>query len=123
MHIVIVDDDPALLDALSEALVLRYGDVDVTGKTSGAEALEFLQRQPVDLVLCDVFMSGMGGCDFATALHRLVGAPPLILMTGAVGNDTPPAGIASFVLRKPFSMNELDVAMRSVMDPSLMENQ
>ena len=81
-RILIVDDDPGNLTALSRVLQSHY---DVLGAPSGERALEIAARIPKpDLILLDVMMPGMDGY---TVLARLRENPdtldiPVIFVTG-----------------------------------------
>lgn len=114
MHFLLIDDDPALLLALAEALRLRFDDAEITTNSSAENALDFLATHHVDLVISDMLMSGMDGCRFASALAKLTTHPPVILITGAVTEDPIPIA-ASIVVRKPFSMREIETAIQEVL--------
>lgn len=58
-HILIVDDDRDTRDALE--VILRREGYTVWTAASGEEAMQQLQQQPVDMLLCDVKMPGMDG--------------------------------------------------------------
>jgi len=118
VHFLLVDDDPALLTGLTDALHLRYENLEVSVKVCAADALTFLQTQPVDLVISDMLLSGMGGCRFAEELQRVTPRPPVILMTGAIRDDVEIPRAVSFIIRKPFSMRDLDTAIRTVLGDS-----
>jgi CheY-like chemotaxis protein len=68
--ILIVDDTPTNLDAISETL--SDAGYDVAIATSGERALQTVKRQPPDLILLDVMMPGLDG--FATC--QLLKADP-----------------------------------------------
>jgi CheY-like chemotaxis protein len=64
--ILLVDDEPSFATAWKDALnELGY---QVVVAHSGAEALELWDRQPVDLLITDVFMNRMNGAELARAL-------------------------------------------------------
>ena len=56
ISILVVDDNPAMAETLADILELK--GFTVHAAASGAEALEFLQKQPVDILLTDVKMPG-----------------------------------------------------------------
>jgi two-component system NtrC family sensor kinase len=79
--ILAVDDSPTYLQALATAL--RSEGYEVILATSGDEALELLAIQPVDCVLLDLVMPGLGGKETCA---RIKAAPvirdtPLIMLT------------------------------------------
>jgi len=104
-RILIVDDDPLMREALSEALQ----DLGVLAEAAGdgLEALDRLRRGPLPCaVLLDVRMPRLDGAGFLRALRSDPGlaALPVITMTGL--DDEPDLGAAAS-LRKPFGLDEL----------------
>jgi two-component system cell cycle response regulator len=80
--VLVVDDDPLVRKLLTRRLELD--DYTVKAAAGGAEALETLEREPVDLVLLDVLMPEMDG--FAV-LERIRGSErhrhlPVIVISG-----------------------------------------
>src|SRR3982750_3309019 len=55
-HLLLVDDDPALLDALCGTLHARFGHFSVDACDSGARALELAKQQQYDTIIVDVNM-------------------------------------------------------------------
>jgi two-component system, NtrC family, sensor kinase len=79
--ILAVDDSPTYLDTVSS--VLRAEGFEVALARSGEEALDLLAAQPVDCILLDLMMPGLGG---EATCQRIKGAPgirdiPVILLT------------------------------------------
>lgn len=83
--LLLVDDDPLNLDALSRRLI-RNG-YSVLTAASGADALAVVRATPVDAVLLDVMMPGMSGIETLQAIRRSRSAAdlPVIMVTA---NDT-----------------------------------
>jgi len=108
--ILVVDDEPSVLFALSEGLSDRRRGVRVATAANGIEAVAVLESQPVDLVLTDLRMPDMDGFELLTFLRRNHAALPVILMT-ALGNAETSARLAtagSFeCLPKPFDLPDL----------------
>jgi len=59
IDILVVDDDPEARRSIAE--MLEMAGYRVSSVTCGAEALEYLQENKADLVLCDVLMPEMDG--------------------------------------------------------------
>jgi two-component system NtrC family response regulator len=77
--ILVVDDEIRLLDVLSGVLEgLGYRPL---ATSSGPSALELLDREPVDLVLTDLRMPGMGGRDLLAEVRRRYPTMPVVIMT------------------------------------------
>jgi DNA-binding response OmpR family regulator len=78
-HIVLVDDDSALLDVLK--LSFEEGGYDVETASDGATALAQIRRKAPDLVVCDVNLPRIDGFALCRTL-RAEGSPvPIILLT------------------------------------------
>ena len=94
-RILAVDDSITYLEEL--ASVLREEGYDVVQARSGEEALELLSVQPVDCILLDVVMPGLGG---QATCQRIKDAPtirdiPLILLTSLDKRDAMIDGLAT----------------------------
>ncbi len=75
-----VDDEVNILAALKR--VLRSDGHIVLTATSGAEALEMLERLPIDLVISDMRMPGMDGAQLLEQVHLRWPSVVRILLTG-----------------------------------------
>lgn len=80
--ILVVDDEPSILSI--RRLVLETRGYSVLTAASGREALEIMERAPVDLVVLDYRMPEMDGEATAIEIRRLHGDVPIILSTGCV---------------------------------------
>lgn len=74
--VLIVEDDPLLRMSLTTVLSDKY---EVYAVGSGLEALRFLRRQPVDIVLLDLLMSEGDGIVVLSQLRTLDPAPQVIV--------------------------------------------
>jgi CheY-like chemotaxis protein len=115
LTVLVCDDDEVIRNLILRTLA-RQG-VNAIAAGSGAEALAFLERREIDVILCDERMPGMTG----RALHAVVCAtrPELgrrfVLMSGDSGD----ADLAAFardeevtVLGKPFDLVRLAAVLR-----------
>ena len=66
--ILLVDDEVAILDGLRRQLRKKF---TVHTANSGAEGLDFLQREPVAVVVSDMRMPQMDGATFLSRVRRL----------------------------------------------------
>ncbi|HXX57160.1 MAG TPA: HD domain-containing phosphohydrolase [Thermodesulfovibrionales bacterium] len=107
-NILIVDDDPSVLDFISSALMAFHYPV-ICSKNAG-EALALLQRNAVVAVLSDIRMPGVSGLGLIERIHDINPEIPVILMTGYAEVDTAieaiNKGAFSFLL-KPFKTDYL----------------
>ena len=108
--VLIVDDDPNILDFLSIALDDEGFDVETT--QNGAEALEWLDRhaaRPPAVVILDLWMPVMDGRAFLRAYRERPGPrAAVIALTAAQYDAAKSAGVdAEAFLPKPFSLDDL----------------
>ncbi len=81
-HILIVDDDQALLQVLPRTISLRIPSSHVDTARSGQEALDYLQTQQYDAIVSDIKMPGMDGLALLAKIQELQLDTPTLLITG-----------------------------------------
>jgi CheY-like chemotaxis protein len=99
--ILVVDDEPCILEALGE--ILAWEGFDVRTAADGRAALEQLAAGPVDVVLMDVMMPVMGGVEAVAAMRRdprLAGIPVVFMSAGLI----PDGAVRALAIRKPFTL-------------------
>ncbi len=80
--ILLVDDDPALLQALPRMLSLRMSGVEVQTADSAQVALTMIERHEYDAIVSDIKMSGMDGLDLLAKVQEHHPETPVVLITG-----------------------------------------
>lgn len=86
IQVLIVDDDPFIRESMNVILGLDH-DLHVAGVcANGLEAAEFVQRQPVDVVLMDIRMPLCDGVE-GTKLLRALDRPPAVLLLTTFDDD------------------------------------
>jgi len=80
IRILLVDDEPDLLDLERRILEQKYGFYTVTAE-SGKEALEIFQSQQVDAIISDYSMPQMDGITLLRKIREINNAIPFILFT------------------------------------------
>ncbi len=101
--VLVVDDDPHVLEML--AVALRHFGLDVEAAPGGEEAERLSRARPADVVLCDVVMPGMDGPATLLALRALDPALPFVFMSGLWGRYAKEELLAlgaAAVVEKPF---------------------
>ena len=78
--VLLVDDEEPILNSLRR--LLRGQPYDVLLATSGAQALEILEQQPVSLVMSDARMPNMDGATLLALVHERYPATARIMLTG-----------------------------------------
>lgn len=110
-HVLIIDDDSAVLNMVSDALA-QHG-LQVHPFSEGTEAMALLERaeEPVmDLVLSDINMEGMDGFEVIHRVKSVNPNLPVVLMTGQGSLDYAIRAMrmgASNLFQKPLSIREL----------------
>ena len=114
--ILVVDDEPAVLQALTRALSLeRYG-VEVA--RDGGQALDMLAARRYDTILLDVMMPGISGLDVCRRLRASGDRSPVLMLTARDAIDDRVAGLdagADDYLVKPFALRELMARLRALL--------
>ncbi len=109
-HTLIVDDDPAIREALTTAL---RGTYVVHGVASGDEACAVLERHPLAAIILDVMLGGEYGLNLIGRFRSLSQAPILALMgygSEEVAVRALWAGVSDY-LRKPFNLEALKASL------------
>jgi len=84
--ILIVDDEPDILELLSN--LLTDEGYQVTAKSRGQEAIELFRSEPFDLVITDIRMPGMDGVEVLKAIKQLDEDVEVIILTGFASIDS-----------------------------------
>lgn len=117
--ILVVDDEPAILDMIAE--LLGYEGFEVVTTSHGSVALARAKIDPPALILLDLMMPGMSGWQVIDALKASpqMRAIPVVVLSAR--RDLPATakelGIATF-LAKPFDIDELIGIVRQYADSS-----
>ena len=82
LHVLVVDDDPALLQALPEALRLRMSGVTVDTANSATAALDRMVGRDYDAIVTDIKMPGMDGLALLTEIRTRRPDTPILIITG-----------------------------------------
>jgi DNA-binding response OmpR family regulator len=81
-RVFVLDDDPAMVEAVMAVLV--HDGFEVDGTSDSAAFLRTVLRTPPDLVILDVNMPGMTGWEICDILRRqpATAAMPVLFLTG-----------------------------------------
>ena len=116
MNILIVDDDPGLLDQLSTALTRNQYGVDTA--EDGEAALDKIFEVPYDLILLDIMLPRKDGLSVLKDIREAGMDMPVLMLTARNDVKDKVAGLdygADDYLAKPFSMAELMARVRALL--------
>jgi two-component system, OmpR family, response regulator MprA len=118
-RVLVVDDEPAVRDALKRALLMEGFTVDIA--PDGKEALERLydpKLQRPDAVILDILMPNVDGLEAARRLRAAGDRVPILMLTArdAVANRVEglDAGADDYLV-KPFALEELFARLRALL--------
>src|SRR5881296_1233151 len=118
-HVLIVDDDPALLQALPEALQMRIAGLTVDTADSGAAALDRIAARDYDAIVTDVKMPGMDGLELLAEIRTHRPDTPALMITGHGEHDLVVnalrAGAYNFI-PKPIDRDYFVVSLRRAIE-------
>lgn len=115
MRILVVDDEPTLLEAVSKKLV-RDG-YQVSQATTAEDGWRRFRDQKPDLILLDVMLPGRSGFDLARTIRQESKVPILFLSARSMDTDR----LRGFevggddYITKPFNLAELSARVKAVL--------
>ncbi|MEO6572055.1 MAG: response regulator transcription factor [Ilumatobacteraceae bacterium] len=115
MHVVIVDDEPRMVELI--AGFLAEHEITTVECFDGPTGLSAARAPDVDAVVLDVMLPGQSGVEVCRALRREGNNVPILMLTarGAVAERV--AGLESGAddyLVKPFALEELHARLRAI---------
>src|SRR6476659_696039 len=113
-HVLVVDDEPHLLRALSMNLTSR--GYHVTPAATGAAALDIAATQRPDLVVLDLGLPDLDGLEVIRRLRERHIEMPILVLSARSGSQEKVTALdlgANDYVTKPFDMNELVARLRA----------
>ncbi len=104
----IVDDEPDVVDSVSELFTLR--NYNVITATSGTKALEMVKKENPNIIILDIRMPDISGMDVLKEVKKNYPKIRVIMLTGVEDESTKNMAMglgASGYLTKPYSYSEL----------------
>jgi two-component system OmpR family response regulator len=115
-RILVVDDEPSILDVLSMAF--RFQGFEVKTAASGEEALAAAAAFKPELMVLDIMLPDMEGFEVARRLGARRAEIPIIFLTARDATEDKIRGLtigADDYVTKPFSLEELIARIRTVL--------
>lgn len=117
-RVLLIDDDPNVLEAL--AITLEHGGYSIATASSGNMGLRLAEEEAFDLVITDIIMPDKEGLEVMMQLrHQKPGLKVIAMSGGGRLSPEPYLNMATAlgarkVLAKPFSASELVAAVEEV---------
>ncbi|HUF51743.1 MAG TPA: response regulator transcription factor [Longimicrobiales bacterium] len=115
MKILVIDDDPLIIEFVRRGLVEDGYTVD--SAVSGSEGLLCARMGSYDAVILDVGLPDTSGFNIAQEMRREGDATPILMLTARSGTDNLVQGLdagADDYLTKPFDLRELRARLRAL---------
>ncbi|MDY7009086.1 MAG: adenylate/guanylate cyclase domain-containing protein [Cyanobacteriota bacterium] len=133
LAILLVDDEPMVLESLSEELQRNFGqNYSIEAAESGEEALEILEELQTEgievaVVISDQLMPGIKGDELLSQIHLLYPDILKIMLTGqagveAVGNSVNSANLYRYIT-KPWDTTDLNMTVKEALHKYLRMKQ
>jgi len=104
--ILIVDDEPVILEMIS--IFLKRSGYEVMTTNNASDAIKRIIENEIDILLTDVMMPGISGFELSEKVNHVFPEIKIILMTGYDLQRKSPFP----VLHKPFKNNELEIMLK-----------
>jgi len=124
LRVLYIEDEAAQRQELSEQLTGRGHTI--FSKASGSEGLDFLEKEKVDIVLCDLNMPKMNGLEFLQAIRKEKIGLPFILVTAHGSIELAKKAIHQGVyhfLMKPFDIANIEILMYQAVEHSSLQRE
>jgi two-component system, OmpR family, response regulator len=115
-RVLVVDDEPNILDLLSASL--RFAGFDVATATNGTDALAVASTYGPDVLVLDVMMPGIDGFEVVRRLRADGTHTPVLFLTARDATDDKVTGLTlggDDYVTKPFSLEEVIARVRTVL--------
>lgn len=115
-NILIVEDDPAILNGLLDVLV--FNGFQASGEKDGIRGLENALEGNYDLILLDVMLPGLDGFSICKKIRETKPVQAILMLTAKGSEDDIVTGFragADDYVSKPFSLRELMVRIEALL--------
>jgi len=117
MKVLVVDDEPDVIEVVTLCFNLRWPDADIISASNGEETLRIVEEQRPDLLLLDLMLPDIDGFQLCKEI-RLFSDVPIVMVSARDREVDKVRGLemgADDYVTKPFSHLELLARVRAVM--------
>ncbi len=117
MKVLVVDDEPDVIEVVSLCFGLRWPEAQVVAARDADEALKLIEEQAPDLILLDIMLPGMDGFQLCKEIRGFSDVP-IMMLTARDAEVEKVRGLemgADDYITKPFSHLELLARIRAVL--------
>jgi len=114
--LLVVEDDPNILELLSASL--KFAGFEVSTATSGSSAVNAAKERRPDLVVLDVMLPDLDGFEVIRLMREGGTRTPVVFLTARDATDDKIRGLTlggDDYVTKPFSLEELTARIRAVL--------
>ncbi len=117
MRVLVVDDEPDVVESIRLGFALQWREIDVIGAATGEEALDVVEHEQPDIVLLDVGLPDLDGFEVLRQIRAFSDVPVLMLTARDDAMDKVKGlelGADDYVT-KPFNHLELMARVKAVL--------
>jgi two-component system nitrogen regulation response regulator NtrX len=123
-HILVVDDEEAILKLLTE--MLKDEGFVVSSAENGYEALKQIEKEEPDLVLLDIYLPGINGIETLQEIKKINKSLPVIIISsyGNIDNAVYATKLGAYdFIEKPLSIDKTLVAIKNALEYQRLEEE
>ena len=123
-RVLVVDDEPSIVDAVATSL--RYEGFEVEEATTGRAALSAAQERPPDLIVLDVMLPDLDGLEVTRRLRSDGVRAPVLFLTARDSLEDKIAGLTvggDDYVTKPFALAEIIARSRALLRRAGVESK
>jgi len=116
MKILVVDDEPDVVEVVNLCFSLRWPEADVTATGTGEDAIRLIEQDRPDFILLDINLPGMDGFHLCQEIRSICDVP-IVMLSARDSEVDKVRGLemgADDYITKPFSHLELLARVRAV---------
>ncbi len=117
MKVLVVDDEPDVIEVINLCFSLRWPEAQVIAAENAEQALTLVEQQQPDLILLDIMLPDRDGFHVCQEVRRFSDVP-IVMLTARDGEVDKVRGLemgADDYITKPFSPREVVARVRAVL--------